>query len=399
MTHSAARMPSVRAVRTARSVRTACAIVVAVVAVVAALGCEVDDGGGPARGRAVLALLDAEGNELCADVDDAVIDDCVWRFGAVDVGAEAAALIVVENRGDAPLTVPRYSFSQTAPGFSLGDDLVRALSPGERAGFTLLFAPTAVGSQRGRLVLDDGDEDVAGNIVLDFDGEGRACEGSGEVRVVAIDDVAIDDDVDAAVFVDDVIDLAADAAPCTPGATLESVTWSLDEPAPLSVLEPQGSRARLLLGGPVSVRVVAVASDGVAYSATRVFSPRRAPSFTVLGLRPHLARDSLSWCGDDDCYAGHCDVGWGVRGEAPDVDDTRVGLRRASDGRYTVAIPANEDGQLLARAFVDGELAAEVLRTAPPGEPHIVMQLQVVGGVLDVVVADDTGPQLGACFE
>lgn len=392
MTHSAAHARSVL-----HTARTACAVVV--VAALGAVGCDVDDDGDPPRGRAVLALLDAEGNELCGDVDDAVIDDCVWRFGAVDVGAEAAAVIVVENRGDAPLTVPRYSFSQTAPGFSLGDDLVRALAPGERAGFTLLFAPKEVGAQRGRLVLDDGDEDVAGDIVLDFDGEGRACEGFGVVRVVAIDDVAVDDDAGDVVFVGDVLDLAADAAPCSPGATFVSVTWSLDEPTPASVLEPQGARARLVLRGAVTVRVVAVASDGVAYSATRVFSPRAAQSFTVLGAGVHLARDSLSWCGDDDCYAGHCDVGWGVRGEAPDVDDNSVGLRRASDGRYTVALPADEDGQLLARAFVDGQLAAEVLRAAPPGEPHIVMQLQVVGGVVDVIVADDTGPQPGACFE
>ncbi len=94
-----------------------------------------------------------------------------WDFGDAELGSTQTLDIVIENTGDAPLTVTNIEMIEGADlGFGLqdpfGGELV--LDPGDSTIVTVVYTPLSLGASEGRLRI----ESNAGDVDVDFNGVG-----------------------------------------------------------------------------------------------------------------------------------------------------------------------------------------------------------------------------------
>lgn len=354
------------------------------------------------RGR--LVVVDEDGDSICLD-DDIT---CFVDFGEVRSGDVVERSFFVENRGDAALTLPRYTFVDAdddgrgagAGGYALDDDRPRTLTPGDRAAVLVRFTAADAGARSAVLVIDDGDDDEDGDVAITLRADVLGCGAAGAV----IDVVSVNgsDGARDPFLVGDVVVLAVRFAGCQENPEV-STSWRLLSGPAGGSLQQTDDRAVVDVINPGDTVVEAVLTDddgNVVAAPTFSFRARRAHSFSIVlgGARVHVVRDSLAWCSDDDCFAGHCDVGWGLRGEAPDVTDSTFALANASSGTYTVAGVADDDTSVSLRAGVDGSLGLEVVRQLRAGEPRLLARIVVEDDSVVLLDLDDTGPQPGDCF-
>jgi hypothetical protein len=268
---------------------------------------------------------------------------------------------------------------------------------------TLCVTAADQGNIGGALLVEDGDADDDGDVVVSLRADVVACGArSASIDVVSVN--GVDAGADDVVLAGDVVVLTADVEVCD-GAPIDHTDWQLVErPASSSsTLDATDDRAVVTVDAPGRYRLAAVLTDvaGVVAGApevTLVVRPKTTFSFHAAGARLHVARGGLDWCSDDDCFAGHCDVGWGARGEVPDVDEDAFALEDPADGSYTAAAVVDEEGAVTLKGFIDGQLDLEVTRQLRPGEPRLVARVVVDGGVASSLEIDDTSPQPGACF-
>lgn len=348
-----------------------------------------------------LSLVDERGDTICNSDGDCFID-----FGDVVKGDVVTRSLFIENSGGADLELPFYAFAGGGDGgFALVDDLPRVVAPGGRAEVVVEFSAGEAGLIGASLLIDDGDEDDDGDVVVFLRAEVVECgERSARIRVLSIngDDVDEDEEEDPIFLVGDQLVLAAEIELCDQPPPAD-VQWRLLEAAG-GFLTFTEDRALLRLDAPGGflVQATLTAEDGAPLGAPTIALEARRPvnlQFQLTGgAHLHVARDSLDWCSDDDCFAGHCDDVWGLRGERPSNDDVNFSLQDAADGVYTAAGSIDDEGAVTLKAFSDGRLDLEVVRQLRPGEPRLIGRIVVENGVADAIEIDDTSPQPGLCF-
>ncbi len=351
-----------------------------------------------------MVLVDDDDVSICNDEGACFVD-----FGGVVSGDVVVRSFFIENACGGPLELPRYAFAGGGDaGFALVDELPRSIPAGDRAEVVVEFTAGATGLIGGSLLIDDGDDDDDGDVGVFLRANVVECgERSARVRIVAVNGVNVDDDDEApVVLVGDQLVLAAEIELCDEPPPA-SVQWRLLA-APAGFLTFTDDRALLRVddAGDFQVQATLIADDGTTLATPELqFAARSAVDIQFLlvgGGALHVARDSLGWCSDDDCFDGHCDVAWGLRGGAPVVSDdgasSGVLLVNAGDGVYTAAASVDDESAVFVRMFVDGNIALEVTRQLRPGEPRLIGRISVEDGVATALDVDDTSPQPGLCF-
>lgn len=341
----------------------------------------------------LIVIADDNGRSLCT------ADRCLADLGDGVVGEDVVAGFFVENHGDGLLRLPRFVFAGDGdPGFRIDDDLPREVEPGERGVVVVAFNGD-VGRHESRLLIEDEDGDLVAAVVLAANVVDCGVEGA-DIGVVSVDGDAIVDDEDAEFFVGDTIVVGVDVNACG-GPAVSVARWLLSSSDSTTTLTETGDRAVLVLNGPADVSAILVDEAGSALaSVTRHFEPLAPVDFSLSTSRGrlHVARDGLDWCSVDDCYAGHCDVGWGARGETPVSDERFFVLNRAGDGVYTAAVVVDEDSAVVLRAFNGDNLENEIVRQLSAGEPRLIARFVVENSAGTSLEIDDTSPQPGDCF-